>query len=74
MIAVNQSAFPDMEDKLNTFLRVKLRGIRLETMSVLEDRVSLYYQYRSQRDFDWTLFTNELNQLAAPAKIELFIG
>jgi len=74
MIAVNQSAFPDMEDKLNAFLRESLRGIRLETMSVLEDRVSLYYQYRSQRDFDWTVFTNELNQLAGPAKIELFIG
>ncbi len=74
MIAVNQSAFSDMEDRLNTFLRERLRGIRLETMSVLEDRVSLYYQYRSQRDFDWTVFTNNLNQLAAPAKIEIFIG
>jgi hypothetical protein len=74
MIALNQSAFSDMEDKLNTFLKEKLRGIRLETMSVLEDRVSLYYQYRSQRGFDWTAFTSDLNHLAAPAKVELFIG
>lgn len=74
MIGVDQSAFSGMEDKLNTFLRERLRGIRLETMSVLEDRVSLYYQYRTQRDFDWTAFTSDLNNLAAPAKVEIFIG
>jgi len=74
MIAVDQSAFSNMEDKLNTFLKERLRGIRLETMSVLEDRVSLYYQYRSQRDFDWTAFTSDLSRLADPAKVEIFIG
>jgi len=74
MIAVDQSAFSNMEDRLNTFLKERLRGIRLETMSVLEDRVSLYYQYRSQRGFDWTAFTGDLNRLADPAKVEIFIG
>lgn len=74
MIAVEQSAFSDIENPLNSFLRERLRGLRLETMSMLEDRVSLYYQYRSQRDFDWTAFTNDLNRLAEPAKVEIFIG
>ena len=74
MIAVDQSAFSGMENRLNSFLKERLRGIRLETMSVLEDRVSLYYQYRAQRGFDWTVFTSDLNHLAAPAKVEIFIG
>jgi hypothetical protein len=74
MIALDQSAFSGMEDRLNGFLKEKLRGIRLETMSVLEDRVSLYYQYRTQRGFDWTAFTSDLNHLTAPAKAEIFIG
>lgn len=74
MIGLGQTAHSDIENRLNSFLAGRLRGLRLETMSVLEDRVNLYYQYRSQRDFDWTAFTSELNQIASPAKVEVFIG
>jgi len=74
MIALDQGAYSDIENRLNTFLQSSLRGLRLETMSVLEDRVSLYYQYRTQRGFDWTAFTRELNQIASPAKVEVFVG
>lgn len=74
MLSVAQSAFPDLETSLNTFLRDRLRGTRLETMSVIDDRVSLHYQYRRQADFDWTAFTRDLNQLAGTAKVEIFVG
>jgi hypothetical protein len=74
MISVDQTSFPDLEGKLTTFLKEQLRGLRLETMSVLEDRVSLHYQYQHQRLFDWATFTNKLNKIAEPAKVELFIG
>lgn len=74
MISVDQPSFPSLEAKLSAFLKERLRGIRLETMSVLEDRVSLHYHYRRQTGFDWTAFTNNLNQLAGPAKVEIFVG
>lgn len=74
MISVHQSSFPGLEAKLTAFLKERLRGLSLETMSVLEDRVSLHYQYRRRTGFDWTAFTNELNQLAGPAKVEIFVG
>jgi len=74
MISVDQAIFSDIEESLNSFLRVRLRGLRLETMSVLEDRVSLNYQYRRQAGFNWTAFTNDLNQVTAPGKVELFVG
>ncbi len=74
MIALDQSAYTGIEERLGDLLERNLRGARLETMSVLEDRVSLYYQYRTQPGFNWTAFTGELNRLAAPAKLELFIG
>ena len=74
MISVDQPSFPGLEGRLSTFLRERLSGLRLETMSVLEDRVSLHYQYRRQTGFDWTAFTGDLNQLAVPAKVEIFIG
>lgn len=74
MISVDQPSFPGLEGRLTAFLRDRLRGLRLETMSVLEDRVSLHYQYRRRTGFDWTAFTSDLNQLAGPAKVEVFIG
>ena len=48
--------------------------MRLDTMSVLENRVSLHYQYRKRTDIDWAAFTGALNQLAGTAKVEVFIG
>lgn len=74
MISVDQSSFPELEQKLTSFLKERLRGLNLETMSTLDDRVGLHYQYRRQSGFDWAAFTNELNQLAGPAKVEVFIG
>jgi hypothetical protein len=74
MISIDQPSFPAMEKKLTTFLRERLRGLSLETMSTLDDRVSLHYNYRRQAGFNWTAFTNELDQLAGSAKIEVFVG
>ncbi|MFC2035429.1 DUF4956 domain-containing protein [Chloroflexota bacterium] len=74
MISIDLTSFPGLEKRLPAFLKEQLRGLSLETMSVLEDRVSLHYQHRRQGGFDWAAFTNDLNQLAEPAKVEIFIG
>jgi hypothetical protein len=74
MISVDQPSFPALERKLKSFLGERLRGLSLDTMSTIDDRVSLHYQYRRESGFDWTGFTNELNQLAGSAKVEVFVG
>ena len=74
MLAVERSAFPSLEGSLDSFLKEKLRGVRLETVSATEDRVTLHYRYRSQRDFDWAAFSTALDRLAEPSKVELFMG
>jgi hypothetical protein len=74
MISVDQASFPELERKLTAFLKAQLRGLSMETMSTLDDRVSLHYHYRKQSGFDWAAFTNELNQLAGPAKVEIFVN
>jgi hypothetical protein len=74
MISVDQPSFPALEKKLTSFLGERLRGLSLDTMSTIDDRISLHYQYKRQSGFDWTGFTNALNQLAGPAKVEVFVG
>jgi hypothetical protein len=74
MISVDQASFPSLERQMTAFLKEKLSGLNMETMSTLDDRVSLHYQYRKHSGFDWASFTNELNNLAGPAKIEVFVS
>ena len=74
MISVDQPSFPALERKLTTFLGERLRGLSLDTMSTLDDRVSLHYEYRRQARFDWAAFSNELNQLAGTARVDVFVG
>ena len=74
IIALDQAAFKGIEEKLNTFLRGHLPGLRLETMSVVDDRVNLHYQYQRRSGFDGILFTRELASLTGSANVEVFIG
>jgi hypothetical protein len=74
MISVDQPSFPGLEKNMTAFLEERLPGLNLETMSRLDDRVSLHYQYRKQSVFDWAAFTTDLNQLAGAAKVEVFVG
>ena len=74
MISVDQPNYPDLEGKLSVFLKERLGGLRLQTMSVLDDKVSLHYQYRRRSDMDWATFTNDLNKMAGDTKVDVYIG
>jgi len=73
MIYVDQAAFPDLQKKLTSFLQERLRGLTLESMSTLDQRVGLNYQYRRYVGTDWGTLVGELNQLAGTTKVEIFI-
>jgi hypothetical protein len=74
MISIDQQSFPALEKKLTAFLKERLSGLSLDTMSTIENRINLNYQYRRKEGFDWAAFTNELNQLAGPAKLDIFVA
>lgn len=74
MISVEQASFPALEKRLTDFLQQRLRGLSLQTISTLDDRISMHYHYRRRSGFDWTAFTNELSQLSDTTKVEIFIG
>jgi len=74
MISVDQPSFAALQEGLTSFLEERLRDMNLETMSTIDGRVALHYQYRRQSSFDWAGFTSELNRLAGSAKVEVFIS
>ncbi|MBN1189314.1 MAG: DUF4956 domain-containing protein [Dehalococcoidales bacterium] len=74
IISLDQPSFSNLEKKLKTFLGERLNGLSLDTMSTLDDRVSLHYQYRKQKGFDWAAFTSDLNALAGETRVDVFVG
>ena len=74
MISLNQVDFDRLEEKLKSYLSARLKRVKLQSMSVVDSRVNLQYQYSRQPTLDWTAFANELNQATAPAIVEIFVG
>ena len=74
MVSMEQADFADAEAKVKDVMAAKLKGLRLESMSMVDGRVNLQYQYRKPSAFDWTAFTSDLTRAAAPARLELFVG
>ena len=74
MISVAQTDFSRLESQLKGFLTSRLKNLKLESMSMVDSRVNLQYQYKQEPTLDWTAFANDLNQATAPATLEIFVG
>ena len=74
MLSVDQAEFDKLEQGIKEFLAGRLKGLSLESMSVVDGRVNLQYQYRQQAAFDWTGFASDLNRSTAPTTVEIFVG
>jgi len=74
IITVDQAIFPGLDAKINSFLKEKLSDLRMQTMSVVDNRVSLHYQFRRKAGFEGTVFTSELEKITGNAKVEVFLS
>ena len=74
IISIDQSLFHSLETKLTAFLDERVPGLTLVTMSMLDNRTSLHYQYRRSTGFDPTAFSHELEEFTSPANVEAFIN
>ncbi len=74
VISVDRDSFEEAESRLTAFLEERVPGLKMVSASTLDDRVSLHYQYRRRRGFDWPAFFRELEQAAHPARVETFLG
>jgi len=74
MLSVDHTAFDTLEGRLKEFLASHLRGVHLQSMSVVDGRVNLQYHYKQRADIDWTALANELNRTTAPTMVEMYVG
>lgn len=74
MLSIEQGDFERIEGIVKSHLANRLKGLSLQSMSVVDSRVNLQYQYSQRPSFDWTAFVSELNKRTAPARVEIFVG
>jgi hypothetical protein len=74
IISVDKNVFQAIESKLTQFLKSRLTNLTLKTVSSLDNRVSMHYQYQKTSASDRVRLTTELSNFAEPGNIEFFVG
>jgi len=55
-------------------LQSRLNNLTLKTVSSLDNRISMHYQYQKTSASDRVKLTTELSRFAEPGNIEFFVG
>jgi hypothetical protein len=74
VISLDRDAYGGMEEPLNRFLGERLDNLNMKTLSVMDGRVSMHYQFRKKPSFSRTDFIQGLNALMGTGKAEIFLG
>ena len=75
MVSMDRESYEVLDRTIEPFLAERLRSLRMETLSTVDGRVGLHYNFRRRSDVDWGSFNSELNALAGPgAKVDVFVS
>ncbi len=74
VISLDRDAYGRMEGPLNLFLGQRLDNLSMKTLSVMDGRVSMHYQFRKKPRFSRMEFIQGLNEITGTGKAEIFLG
>ncbi|MBN1818211.1 MAG: DUF4956 domain-containing protein [Sedimentisphaerales bacterium] len=74
VISLESDVYSRIEEQLHHFMEEQLDNLSMKTMSMMDGRVSLHYQFRKKADFNRTEFLRSLNSITQPATAEIFLG
>lgn len=74
LLSMEKDAFERLRQPLEQFIREQVDHLNLKTLSVMDGKVSLQYQFRKRPQFDRSAFVCRLSEIAAPAQLEIFLG
>lgn len=74
ILSLESDAYSRIEESLNRFMNQQLDNVSVKTVSVMDGRVSLHYQFRKKADFNGTEFVKNLNTIAGSDRVEIFLG
>ncbi|MEN6307494.1 MAG: DUF4956 domain-containing protein [Anaerohalosphaeraceae bacterium] len=74
ILSLEVDAYAQIEESLNRFMNQELDNVSVKTVSVMDGRVSLHYQFRKKTNFNRTEFVKNLNAVAGSDRVEIFLG
>lgn len=74
IVSLESEAYGRIEESLNRFMGEHLDNLSVKSVSVMDGRVSLHYQFRKKGGFNRTQFVRDLNAIAGQDRIEIFLG
>ncbi len=74
ILSLESDTYSRIEDALNRFMNQQLDNVSVKTVSVMDGRVSLHYQFRKKADFNRTEFVKNLHTIAGSDGVEIFLG
>ncbi len=74
IISVEKNMFDEIELKLTDFLRSRLKNLTLKTVSSLDSRVSMHYQFQKASASERMKLTSELHNFMNSGNMDVFVG
>ncbi|MGH2272542.1 DUF4956 domain-containing protein [Anaerohalosphaeraceae bacterium U12dextr] len=74
ILSLESDTYSRIEDALNRFMNQQLDNVSVKTVSVMDGRVSLHYQFRKKADFNRTEFVKNLHTITGSDRVEIFLG
>jgi hypothetical protein len=74
ILSLEADAYSRIEESLDRFMNQQLDNLSVKTVSVMDGRVSLHYQFRKKENFNRSQFVRDLNAIAGTDRVEIFLG
>jgi hypothetical protein len=74
ILSLEADAYSRIEESLDRFMNQQLDNLSVKTVSVMDGRVSLHYQFRKKESFNRSQFVKDLNTIAGQDRVEIFLG
>lgn len=74
IVSLDRVSFPAVRESLAAFLSDRIPGLTLESVSTIDDRTGLHYQYRRRGDLDWAALVADLDRVVGDARVDISVG
>ncbi|MDH7598660.1 MAG: DUF4956 domain-containing protein [Sedimentisphaerales bacterium] len=74
IVSMDRTVFTGLEPRLRVLLGRQLKHIQMKTLTVMDGRISVHYQFKTANDLDRCQLAKAITDLAAPSNVEVFIG
>lgn len=74
IISMDKGLFPAVDKPIRQMLAKALDQLQLKTVSVMDGRISVHYQFKAKPDLDRAWLVQAIGQIASGVNVEVFVG